>query len=48
MTADFHRIRRLPPYVFEEANRLMARLRGEGRVAGYDARPVAIQPSVVM
>src|SRR5450432_1145408 len=31
MTADFHRIRRLPPYVFEEVNRLKARLRGEGR-----------------
>jgi alanine-synthesizing transaminase len=27
---DFHRIRRLPPYVFEEVNRLKARLRGEG------------------
>jgi alanine-synthesizing transaminase len=31
MTAEFHRIRRLPPYVFEEVNRLKARLRGEGR-----------------
>ncbi|HEY5071908.1 MAG TPA: LL-diaminopimelate aminotransferase [Caulobacteraceae bacterium] len=30
MTPDFHRIRRLPPYVFEEVNRLKARLRGEG------------------
>jgi alanine-synthesizing transaminase len=30
MTADFHRIRRLPPYVFEEINRLKARLRAEG------------------
>jgi len=30
MSADFHRIRRLPPYVFEEVNRLKARLRGEG------------------
>lgn len=30
MTADFHRIRRLPPYVFEEVNRLKARLRAEG------------------
>ncbi|HEY5106160.1 MAG TPA: LL-diaminopimelate aminotransferase [Caulobacteraceae bacterium] len=30
MTAEFHRIRRLPPYVFEEVNRLKARLRGEG------------------
>ena len=27
---DFHRIRRLPPYVFEEVNRLKARLRAEG------------------
>src|SRR5580658_5896523 len=30
MTPDFPRIRRLPPYVFEEVNRLKARLRGEG------------------
>jgi alanine-synthesizing transaminase len=30
MTADFHRIRRLPPYVFEEVNRLKARLRSQG------------------
>lgn len=30
MAAEFHRIRRLPPYVFEEVNRLKARLRGEG------------------
>jgi alanine-synthesizing transaminase len=30
MTHDFHRIRRLPPYVFEEVNRLKARLRADG------------------
>ncbi|MCE3288757.1 MAG: aminotransferase [Caulobacter sp.] len=30
MTTDFHRIRRLPPYVFEEVNRIKARLRGQG------------------
>jgi alanine-synthesizing transaminase len=30
MIPDFHRIRRLPPYVFEEVNRLKARLRAEG------------------
>jgi len=30
MTPDFHRIRRLPPYVFEEVNRIKARLRSEG------------------
>ncbi len=30
MTPDFHRIRRLPPYVFEEVNRLKARLRAQG------------------
>jgi alanine-synthesizing transaminase len=30
MIPDFHRIRRLPPYVFEEVNRLKARLRSEG------------------
>ncbi|MCA6326583.1 aminotransferase class I/II-fold pyridoxal phosphate-dependent enzyme, partial [Phenylobacterium sp.] len=30
MTPEFHRIRRLPPYVFEEVNRIKARLRGEG------------------
>jgi alanine-synthesizing transaminase len=30
MTPDFHRIRRLPPYVFEEVNKIKARLRGEG------------------
>ena len=27
---DFHRIRRLPPYVFEEVNKIKARLRAEG------------------
>ncbi len=27
---DFHRIRRLPPYVFEEVNKLKARLRADG------------------
>jgi len=30
MTPDFHRIRRLPPYVFEEVNRIKARLRAQG------------------
>src|ERR1700722_19576816 len=30
MNNDFHRIRRLPPYVFEEVNRLKAKLRAEG------------------
>ena len=30
MTPDFHRIRRLPPYVFEEVNRLKAGLRAKG------------------
>ncbi len=30
MTPDFHRIRRLPPYVFEEVNRLKAGLRARG------------------
>lgn len=30
MKPEFHRIRRLPPYVFEEVNRLKARLRSEG------------------
>ena len=30
MTPEFHRIQRLPPYVFEEVNRLKARLRGQG------------------
>ena len=30
MQPEFHRIRRLPPYVFEEVNRLKARLRAEG------------------
>ncbi|HKT53142.1 MAG TPA: LL-diaminopimelate aminotransferase [Caulobacteraceae bacterium] len=30
MTPDFHRIRRLPPYVFEEVNRVKARLRAQG------------------
>ena len=30
MTHDFHRIRRLPPYVFEEVNRLKAKLRADG------------------
>ena len=27
---EFHKIRRLPPYVFEEVNRLKARARTEG------------------
>jgi len=30
MIPEFHRIRRLPPYVFEEVNRLKARLRADG------------------
>jgi alanine-synthesizing transaminase len=30
MNTDFHRIRRLPPYVFEEVNKIKARLRGQG------------------
>ncbi|WP_158915408.1 LL-diaminopimelate aminotransferase [Caulobacter sp. S45] len=30
MQPDFHKIRRLPPYVFEEVNRLKARLRATG------------------
>jgi alanine-synthesizing transaminase len=30
MTPEFHRIRRLPPYVFEEVNRIKARLRSQG------------------
>ena len=30
MIPDFPRIKRLPPYVFEEVNRLKARLRGQG------------------
>src|SRR5579871_4767505 len=30
MTFEFDRIRRLPPYVFEEVNRVKARLRVEG------------------
>jgi len=30
MTPEFHRIRRLPPYVLEEVNRIKARLRVEG------------------
>jgi alanine-synthesizing transaminase len=30
MNNEFHRIRRLPPYVFEEVNRLKAKLRADG------------------
>jgi alanine-synthesizing transaminase len=30
MNNDFHRIQRLPPYIFEEVNRLKAKLRGRG------------------
>lgn len=30
MNYDFHRIRRLPPYVFEEVNKLKAKLRAQG------------------
>ncbi|MBY0564930.1 MAG: LL-diaminopimelate aminotransferase [Hyphomonadaceae bacterium] len=30
MSPDFHKIRRLPPYVFEEVNKVKARLRAEG------------------
>jgi alanine-synthesizing transaminase len=29
-SSDFYKIRRLPPYVFEEVNKLKARLRGQG------------------
>jgi alanine-synthesizing transaminase len=31
MIPEFHRIRRLPPYVFEEVNRLKAKLRAQGQ-----------------
>ena len=30
MNNDFHRIQRLPPYIFEEVNRIKAKLRGRG------------------
>ena len=30
MNTDFHRIKRLPPYVFEEVNRLKAKARAAG------------------
>ena len=30
MQSEFHRIRRLPPYVFEEVNRLKASARARG------------------
>ncbi|MFZ4121973.1 MAG: LL-diaminopimelate aminotransferase [Caulobacterales bacterium] len=30
MTQDFYKTRRLPPYVFEQVNKVKARLRGEG------------------
>ncbi|MBI1211239.1 MAG: LL-diaminopimelate aminotransferase [Alphaproteobacteria bacterium] len=30
MTTEFHRIKRLPPYVFEEVNRLKAKARADG------------------
>jgi alanine-synthesizing transaminase len=30
MSADFHKIRRLPPYVFEEVNKLKAKMRAKG------------------
>ena len=30
MKTDFYRIQRLPPYIFEEVNRIKARLRAEG------------------
>src|SRR5436190_1804484 len=30
MNTDFYRIRRLPPYIFEEVNRLKAQARGRG------------------
>ena len=30
MTSDFYKIRRLPPYVFEEVNKVKARLRADG------------------
>ncbi|MGE0830674.1 MAG: aminotransferase class I/II-fold pyridoxal phosphate-dependent enzyme, partial [Hyphomonadaceae bacterium] len=30
MTADFYKTRRLPPYVFEEVNKVKARLRNKG------------------
>jgi len=30
MNTDFHRIKRLPPYIFEEVNRIKARLRAQG------------------
>ena len=30
MNSDFHRIKRLPPYVFEQVNRLKAEARARG------------------
>ena len=30
MQTEFHRIRRLPPYVFEEVNKLKGKLRAQG------------------
>lgn len=30
MESEFHKIRRLPPYVFEEVNRLKAKARAAG------------------
>ena len=30
MTSDFHRIKRLPPYVFEQVNKLKAEARARG------------------
>jgi alanine-synthesizing transaminase len=30
MQTDFYRIKRLPPYIFEEVNRLKAQARGRG------------------
>ncbi len=30
MNTDFHKIRRLPPYVFEQVNRTRASLRAQG------------------
>ena len=30
MNTDFHKIRRLPPYVFEQVNRTKASLRAQG------------------
>jgi alanine-synthesizing transaminase len=45
--ADFYRVRRLPPYVFEPVNRLKAKLRAQGVGVGMGNPDMPPPPHVI-